>query len=250
MEFECTPEGFAGRVKQLREANDPDKFFTFFDGGWAGTKQGAFDKAESIFEGMMMPWAHKTPSTLGGTSLDIGYGGGGQVRAASYYFETAIGIDVHGEWEYVINSLDPPVTDNVITLLQGDGHTLKEIGDNEIDFVHSWTTFMHLRNMGVVQSYLKEIHRVLSPGGTAIIYFSRLRRSGRAWADWAKDIQLEKAFAKRKGKAEVNQITLMIGLKCFEDKAMQAGLWPLGRTASHGVAGLGGQHGVALIKEE
>ena len=99
MEYECTPEGFAGRVKQLRELNNPDKFFTFFDGG--GTADGAFNKAYDIFERLMLPWVRQY-----GTSLDIGYGGGGQVLAASKHFDIVMGIDVHGEFEYVLNHIN------------------------------------------------------------------------------------------------------------------------------------------------
>jgi len=241
MEFECTPEGFAGRVKQLRELNNPDKFFSFFDGG--GTVQGAFDKALDIFERLMLPWA-KQP----GTSLDIGYGGGGQVRAASLLFEHSIGIDVHNEWEYVIKYI-ARYEKQTKTLVQGDGHTLKEIGDNEIDFIHSWTTFMHLGTIDIVKGYLKEIHRVLKPGGTAIIYFARLLRSGSTWAEWKEDIENENNFAERHGKIEVNQINILIGLKYFESLVEEAELIPFGRTASHGKKGVGGQHGVAFMKE-
>ena len=52
-----------------------------------------------------------------------------------------------------------------------NGKTLSMFNDNSFDFIFSWDSFVHM-NKEVIDSYLKEIKRVLRSGGYAIIHHS------------------------------------------------------------------------------
>ena len=188
----CNPRGFKDEVKIMKDRGR-DTFFTWFDGG--GDTNGAFKKAEGIFERLMLPWATRFLGNLDGkTSLDIGYGSGCQVLAASQHFKYSTGIDVHEEIGFVEKELRKrkAIQNRNFALFIGQGDSIP-MDDNKIDFVHSWVTFLHLGTMEVVENYLKEMFRVMNEGAIAVIFFTRLCRTGTAQslAEYEADIKLE-----------------------------------------------------------
>lgn len=236
--IECTVDGYRERVTQVRKIGSA-KFFKFFDGG--NTPDLAFAKAEDVFIRMMLPWAREK-----GTSLDLGYGGGGQVLAATKHFKHAYGLDVHNEMDYVSAELWRRGTYN-FSLIRGDGSKIHMV-EHCLDFVHSWVTLMHVGIINTVKMYLKEIYRTLRPKGIAVLYFSRLLNTGTTFSDWERDIENEKLCRERVGR-RVNQINLQIGMKFFEDLCKNVGFSLVDRTVSHGPTGVcGGQHGVIISK--
>ena len=241
----CTVDGYRERVTQVRKEGAP-KFFKFFDGG--NTPDLAFAKAEDVFTRMMLPWV---PWPLWakkkGTSLDLGYGGGGQVLAARKHFTYVFGLDVHNEGMYVCNELRRRGASRFI-LIRGDGSKIYHICDNHIDFVHSWVTLMHVGTINIVKKYLKEIYRVMKPGGIAVLFFSRLLNTGTDFSDWKNDIEKEGTYREKAGR-RVNQINLQIGMKFFEALCKDAGFILVNRTVSHSPTGVcGGQHGAIIRK--
>lgn len=105
------------------------------------------------------------------SALEIGYGGGRLIAAASRFFNNVIGIDVHTQKEIVEKKLSKMGVNNV-TLLITDG-TKIPIEDNSIDFVYSFIVFQHIEKYEIFKGYLEEIHRVLKNDGLAVIYFGR-----------------------------------------------------------------------------
>jgi ubiquinone/menaquinone biosynthesis C-methylase UbiE len=63
-----------------------------------------------------------------------------------------------------------------------NGRSLGQIEDGSVDFVFSFDSLVHAE-MDVMRDYLKEIKRVLGPGGTAVLHHSNLGacRSGVRW---------------------------------------------------------------------
>jgi SAM-dependent methyltransferase len=53
-----------------------------------------------------------------------------------------------------------------------DGRTLAAVGSESIDYVWSFDVFVHIAPPDI-ESYLSEIHRVLRPGGKAVIHHAR-----------------------------------------------------------------------------
>ena len=245
--IECTVDGYRERVAQVRKIGAA-KFFKFFDGG--DTPDKAFAKAEDIFVRMMVPWTPWPPSARRRmTSLDLGYGGGCQLLAATKRFSHSYGLDVHNEGIYVGDELRRRGVYN-FTLVRGDGESIPPPvpPSDHVDFVHSWVTLMHVGTIDIVKKYLKEIYRVMRTEAIAVLYFSRPIKSGNTFDDWKNDIENEPLY-REKGRRRVNQINLSIGMKFFETLCKDAGFILVDRTVSHGPTGIcGGQHGVVISK--
>jgi ubiquinone/menaquinone biosynthesis C-methylase UbiE len=66
-----------------------------------------------------------------------------------------------------------------------DGKSLSEVPDSSIDFLWSFDSFVHM-SPEVIQAYLREAHRVLRPGGKAILHHAG-RKNGMLWLGFLKD---------------------------------------------------------------
>lgn len=186
-------------------------------------------------------------------SLDIGYGSGNMVFAASKYFKMVLGVDVHLANEEVASELIRNGCNN-FNLYVGDGKLIPIEEDNSIDFIHTWTVFMHFGTVEVVKSYLAECYRLLKPGGVAVLYFARMYRQkpNETKEEWEESIKLEPdLYCERVRK--VNQINLTISMRWMEQATEEAGFKILERTAStvavHHIEYYHGQHGLVLRKE-
>jgi SAM-dependent methyltransferase len=60
---------------------------------------------------------------------------------------------------------------HVLAYLVNDGKSLAGVRDRSQDLVFSYDSFVHMHS-NVVEEYIKEIYRVLKPGGTAFIHHS------------------------------------------------------------------------------
>jgi len=130
------------------------------------------------------------------TVLEIGYGGGRLIKAASSFFGKAIGVDIHSSVPNIPS----------VTLLVGDGKTLP-VESESVDFVYSFIVFLHLQSFDAFVSYLKETRRVLRHGGIAQIYFG------------LKDVEGHSCNI-----VPANHASLEIGFETAEAEARKAGL--------------------------
>jgi len=62
---------------------------------------------------------------------------------------------------------------HVLAYFNNDGKTIPKVRDNSQDLVFSWDSFVHFHK-NVTDEYLKEIYRILKPGGTGYIHHSWL----------------------------------------------------------------------------
>lgn len=108
------------------------------------------------------------------TVLEIGYGGGRILHAASHFFKAAIGVDIHGEQETVEQFLTDLGRTNC-RLFTTEGTTLPVV-DGSIDLVYSFIVLQHLPTYDVLASYMRETSRVLKPGGVAQLYVGTFRK--------------------------------------------------------------------------
>lgn len=151
---------------------DEDKFFGYFDTANSvreGLIQGAWDYSTHIVKPQV---AQLLGAPFSATALEIGFGGGRLLAAASRHFNKVIGVDIHDSFDSVRRLLSAEGVQN-FELLKGDGKKLP-VPDASIDFVYSFIVFQHLPFVSVLQNYLAEIHRVLKPGSPAILYFGYL----------------------------------------------------------------------------
>ena len=165
-----------GHITGFREeiakaaAETKDSFFTWFDAARdveASFVRGAWDFAMHI-----VPFiAPHVPRPEEKTILEIGYGGGRILAAASRAFARSIGADIHDRHELVSEELRKRDIEN-FTLLQCDGMTLP-CADSSIDVAYSFIVFQHLERIAILQSYVRECYRILRPGGVSMLYFGR-----------------------------------------------------------------------------
>ena len=95
-------------------------------------------------------------------ALDIGCGVGRLTRALGGVFGEAHGIDVSGEMVAQGTRLLAEVPN--VHLHEGSGADLAPFADEFFDFVFSYIVFQHVPERDAVVSYLREAHRVLTPG--------------------------------------------------------------------------------------
>lgn len=103
------------------------------------------------------------------TALEIGCGGGRLLNAASRFFGSVIGVDIHNRMGEVDKYLRDRGVKNA-TVLRGDGETLP-IESASVDFVYSFIVFHHLQSLEAFRGYLRESYRCLKPGGLAHLYY-------------------------------------------------------------------------------
>ena len=69
------------------------------------------------------------------------------------------------------------VQNDNVSFYKTEGAKLTEIKDNSIDFVFSFDSLVHA-DLGVIESYIAEINRVLKKGGHAFIHHSNFHQYG------------------------------------------------------------------------
>ena len=97
--------------------------------------------------------------------LDIGCGTGRLCRALAQICGHITGIDVSSEMIEKAKQ-DNGAIEN-ITFLLTSGTDIQEIESNKIDFCFSFIVFQHIPSKTIIQSYFKEIVRVLKSGSRA-----------------------------------------------------------------------------------
>ncbi len=104
----------------------------------------------------------RTRSSLDFSMLEIGCGVGRMTRMFSRIFGHVDAVDVSPTMveQARANLKDYPN----VTVHLGDGATLSGIRDGSIDFAFSYIVFQHIPSKEVIESYCKEVNRVLRPG--------------------------------------------------------------------------------------
>lgn len=231
-----------------------EAFLTWFDeasGPEESFIRGAWDFSIHIAQ-PLAPYL-RTPEEK--TVLEIGHGAGRILASAARHFREAIGIDVHDRNDIVRRELAARGAGNV-SLLETDGQRIP-LPDASVDAAYTFIVFQHIERIAIFEGYLREIHRVLRPGGVAMIYFGR-------WSHWslarrsrvlyAADRMGERLLLRRgyrEIQAPVNHTNLLVTLGYAARAARGAGFEVLKRVVSHkhvpdGTTQYGGQHGLVL----
>lgn len=102
--------------------------------------------------------------------LEIGCGVGRMTRAIAARAERVTALDVSAEMLAVAQRLNPQL-DNV-DWFEGDGVSLAGVGDGEVSVCISHVVFQHIPDPEITLGYVREIGRVLGPGGWAAFQVS------------------------------------------------------------------------------
>jgi SAM-dependent methyltransferase len=146
------------------------------------------DDVEFISSGFLDFFGHcLTPSVITeigkplfrSTAVEIGYGGGRLLLPACYTFGQVIGVDVHADEESTRKYLQWAHCPTNFILRR----EIASIPATTADFIYSYLTFQHFRKVCQVETYLREIKRVLTYRGIASIAYAVLNEeySHRAW---------------------------------------------------------------------
>jgi SAM-dependent methyltransferase len=102
--------------------------------------------------------------------VDIGCGLGRLTRPLAHQAERVLALDVSSEMLAQASRLNQDL-DNV-EWLHGDGETLRPIPDSSVDMCISHVVFRHIPDPAITLGYIREMGRVLRPGGFAAFELS------------------------------------------------------------------------------
>lgn len=102
--------------------------------------------------------------------LEIGFGGGRLLNAASKVFSNATGIDIHTCFDVTDRFLKQNGADNYKLIHANDADS---VPDESIDFVFSFIVFQHFGSIGTFYEYLDLIKRVLVRGGCCNLHLAK-----------------------------------------------------------------------------
>jgi len=115
-------------------------------------------------------------------ALEIGCGPGRLMRPMSRHFGEIHGIDVSDE---MIAQAQRKLADIPWAHAHhASGSDLAQFPDDGFDFVYSYAVFQHIPSAEVVFSYLREVVRVLKPGGFARLQINGLPKTAKAYTTW------------------------------------------------------------------
>lgn len=109
--------------------------------------------------------------------VEIGCGLGRMTRVLAEQARTVTAIDVSRRMLERASELNPALEN--VRWLAGDGTTLAGIADESADVVHSYVVFHHIPDPEITLGYVREIGRVLRPGGWAGFQISNDPKSHR-----------------------------------------------------------------------
>jgi SAM-dependent methyltransferase len=132
-------------------------------------------------------------------ALEIGCGPGRLIKPLSRRFAEIYGIDVSDE---MIRLARERLRDTHNAHVEAtSGATLDRFADESIDFIYSYAVFQHIPSRDVVLSYLREVRRVLKPGGVFRAQFNGLPHAQRpdTWSGVFFSADELKAFTRENG---------------------------------------------------
>jgi SAM-dependent methyltransferase len=105
-------------------------------------------------------------------ALEIGCGLGRDTVHLARYFDHVDGVDVSPTMVARAQALDPPGN---VTFIALSGRDLRPLADDTFTYAFSHLVFQHIAEIDVIASYVREISRVLKPGGVAQLQFDTRR---------------------------------------------------------------------------
>jgi SAM-dependent methyltransferase len=117
--------------------------------------------AEEVLTDMINICQGKSPADM--RVLEIGCGAGRVTRALASLFGEVHAVDISGEM--VAQARAALANMPNVHIYQNNGRDLGVLGDLQVDFAFSTIVFQHIPSREVIESYVREVHRLLRPGG-------------------------------------------------------------------------------------
>jgi SAM-dependent methyltransferase len=124
-------------------------------------ESGRVNVSDEVLTDMINVCQGKDPKQM--KVLEIGCGSGRITRALAEIFGEVYAVDISGEMirqarETLKNTPNAHV-------FQNNGTDLSVLGDIQVDFAFSYIVFQHIPSRPVIHSYVREVARLLRPGG-------------------------------------------------------------------------------------
>lgn len=124
-------------------------------------RSGELTVAQQILTDMINICQGKDPQDM--KVLEIGCGAGRVTRALAGQFGQVYGVDVSGE---MVARARRALADRPnARVFQNNGRDLSVLGDMQVDFAFSIIVFQHIPSREIIETYVREVHRLLRPGG-------------------------------------------------------------------------------------
>jgi len=249
-------KGFQKKIEESRIRSD-DAFFAWFN----NSKDKKTSFAKGLYDFNLHILKPLSPFLLNGHKekniLEIGYGGGRLLAAASKYFKNAIGVDIHGEYDFVKTELNKMNIKN-IRLLKTNGKKIP-LKKGSVNIVYSFIVLQHVKSITIFNKYLEECYRVLRENGIAILYFGRYHKfsyNRNSIFFYYLDRVIEKILLKRgymEIDSNINEVNLIVSLDYVIQLSKKIGfkvkrLLVSYRNQPNGDLSFGGQNGIVLKK--
>ncbi len=115
----------------------------------------------------------------GKSMLELGCGAGRMTRSFSQRFSQVYAFDISAEMLRHARVLDPEAANVNWTL--GNGTDLAGLAGETVDFAFSYIVLQHLPEPAFALRYIREMLRVLKPGGIFLFQFNSLRIAAMNW---------------------------------------------------------------------
>jgi SAM-dependent methyltransferase len=156
-----------------------DAFYYVETAHWDGDVEGFFALGEERTRLLVDPvLAELERPAQDSAAVDLGCGVGRFSRAFANRFREVLGVDVSEEMVRQARETNPPDAHPNLRFETGDGVTLPA-ADSAHDFVFSYEVFQHMPSEDVIRSNLREVARILRPGGVALLHVKTEPEGGR-----------------------------------------------------------------------
>ena len=130
-----------------------------------------FESGEADVRAFVDPVLQDLDFAPGGkTVLELGCGVGRMTRSFARRFARVYALDISPEMLVRGRALHP--AENNILWALGDGSGLSMFATGQVDFVFSYIVLHHMPTKGLALGYIREMLRVLKPGGVFLFHFN------------------------------------------------------------------------------
>jgi ubiquinone/menaquinone biosynthesis C-methylase UbiE len=139
-------------------------------GSW--TREEFYELGRSDWADAVKHWLQYEPQ-LRGTCVEIGCGAGRMTAPLAGHFDRVVGVDVSEDMVALAREAAPGAE---FVIVSG---TELPLANSSADAVFTTHVLQHLDGIETVRDYLREMYRILRPGGTAMIHVALGARRSR-----------------------------------------------------------------------
>jgi SAM-dependent methyltransferase len=144
------------------------------------TPESFFESGEEDYQSLVAPvFVRQHYDPRGKIMLELGCGAGRMTRSFAERFSLVYGFDISEEMLRHAKALLPDAGNVTWTL--GNGTDFAGLGDESVDFAFSYIVLQHMPEPEFAHRYIREILRVLKPGGLFLFQFNSVPRMTMNW---------------------------------------------------------------------